>query len=357
MVIQGFRLNAGLDHSIYSDLLCHKIKTTLTDSPIIPARPSEGPLGAEFRGDAIYKRIVDLLTYSKEQPLYNYQLNFARTCIVPSLPLIYRDDSFEENQDKILASHGVKNFYTELLYIAARRMGKSLTCARIAVSYALSIPGKHRRPFRVGIFATSQDSADRDIEECQIATGHMDPVIMKEFNIRVTASRIIFTNKKNPSDIRVIKAYCGRGQVCSNDLTRVHIVAIVGSIDIHHRFFLSPLIDPSALLSSLVIARPRHSPACSISVSTGSLTLFLHRCTREMTRTNTEFCTCHLALVLLGVHVTIKRGRRRKPNKKKVFIEGQFALLLIINVIAIVRVAFFIISGDLFHACHHTYCM
>lgn len=168
--------------------------------------------GGDTPGDERYKRIVHALTHTNPIRLLPYQLDFVRACMTPTLPQIY-DDEWQRDRAGVLKRHGINSYYEEVFYIASRRMGKTLTMALFAVAYALSIPSDGTHPYRIAIFSVNKDAALRFVEECRTVMRSVDPALCDEFDISGKADRIVFRSRADPSDVRTITSYPGRGNV------------------------------------------------------------------------------------------------------------------------------------------------
>lgn len=167
-------------------------------------------------GEQIFKRIVTCLTKTESIKLFPYQLQLCEMCTVPALPGIYRDE-YSKNKKKILANHGItlESMFNEVFFLSSRRMGKSLTMAFNANAYALSIPYDGTRPMIIAVFSVTRAAAEQFVKECQNALKCMP--LVDEFNIEIKAQEIVFTNKQDPNDVRIIRSYCSRGNVSTNN--------------------------------------------------------------------------------------------------------------------------------------------
>lgn len=171
-------------------------------------------------GEQIFKRIVRALTKTEHIKLFPYQLQLCEMCTVPALPGIYREE-YSKNKKKILSNHGItlENMFTEVFFLSSRRMGKSLTMAFNANAYAMSIPYDGTRPMVIAVFSVTRAAAEQFVKECQNALRCMP--LVDEFIIEVKAQEIVFRNKADPNDVRIIKSFCSRGDVSSNTHTRM----------------------------------------------------------------------------------------------------------------------------------------
>lgn len=162
------------------------------------------------KGDKVFKRIVNALTSTKNIKLLPFQLNFVRKCLIPTLKQIYKNE-WEKKLKQILKSHGIKNWFPEVLFISGRRMGKTLTLAMMVVVFAMFIESNHIHPLKIAVFSINRDASFRFIDECK---SMLKCVRGKgNFKIKVTRGSITFTNIDNPNDVREIVAFCGKGDV------------------------------------------------------------------------------------------------------------------------------------------------
>jgi len=197
---------------VYKEDLCLFYKDTMLEKQNVDELVIKKKTNKSYRGDTIYKEIVNSITNTKDNTikLYDYQKRFALSCIKSTLPKIYGDD-WEVNQLDIMDKHSLNTFSPETFFITARRMGKTLTLALIAVIYALKIPSDNIRAFRISVFSTTRDASYRFIDECKSALRCVNG--LEDYDIKILCGRIIFTNSKNRNDVREIIAFCGRGEV------------------------------------------------------------------------------------------------------------------------------------------------
>jgi hypothetical protein len=161
-------------------------------------------------GDRSYRKFVRMITNTKKHKLEDYQLRLIQTCLVPSLAGLYGSD-FDARRREILEDHQIKRYFSEVFFLSSRRMGKSFTTAMFAIVMAMSRRGDGVRALRFAVFSVNLNSAQDFIKECESALTCIRDT--SEFDIKVFSRKIVFINKKNRKDKRIIRTYCGTKNV------------------------------------------------------------------------------------------------------------------------------------------------
>lgn len=164
-----------------------------------------------------FQNATNLLTTTRNIRLLPYQLSIAKDCIVSSLAHIYGESCFNRHKNVILEDHRIAKPCQETFVVSARRVGKTLTVSMTCLAIALSVPAhKSGRPFRIAVYSVTLKSAKAFIQECILNYKSFDAEFTKNFSRHHTSDTIVFTNKNNPNDVRIIETSCGRGHVSNH---------------------------------------------------------------------------------------------------------------------------------------------
>lgn len=163
-------------------------------------------------GQKMYKRLVRNITDTKNLKLLPYQLKMCEMVLHCLIPGVYGSD-YMKNKENILKDHGIERVCREVMCIAMRRIGKSVGMAFLACDVALSIKNDGRAEKIIAEFSVNMRAAEGFIKECVSALRCIP--YSKKFKIRVKANEIVFENRENPLDIRIIKSFCSSNETVS----------------------------------------------------------------------------------------------------------------------------------------------
>jgi len=161
-------------------------------------------------GDAVIKGIIKTVTNLKNITLYSYQLDFIKVIIPTLFKQIYREE-WKHDRQRILESHGMESTYEEVFFTSPRRMGKTITLGYACLAILVNVKKKLGRPYKIAVFATTKDASIRFIDECEMGWKNLD--LADKYHFDRTATKITITNKDDPTDVREMIAFCGRGPV------------------------------------------------------------------------------------------------------------------------------------------------
>jgi len=178
------------------------------DAPMDGGASSDDVLMEE--ADRVYRNIIDTITNLSSITLYEYQLNMARLAEATLMQYIYRKVWARKKQE-ILDNHGFTDVEDTLLVHAPRRAGKTLTLAVWVLSVATNVEKDEVRNFRIAVFATGEDAAVLFLEECKTQWKQINR--KHKFHMHSKRMAIYLISKEDPTDIRIIQAYCGTGDV------------------------------------------------------------------------------------------------------------------------------------------------
>jgi hypothetical protein len=165
-------------------------------------------------GASRYKNIVHLLTSTRNISLMPYQLLIAKDFIRSCIPKIYGEATFRNHGPEILESHNLQKIRYETFVSSARRVGKTLTTSMCMLAIALSVPAHSTgRPFQISVYSVTKNSSKAFISECLINCRNFNKTYTSKFYIKHSSEEIRITNRKNKSDVRIIRSHCGRGDV------------------------------------------------------------------------------------------------------------------------------------------------
>jgi len=161
-------------------------------------------------GHKTIENIRETINTLKTIDLYNYQRDFIRICMVTLMYYIYKK-VWSRKMVEIMDHFGLTKIFYEVLFVAPRRMGKTLTLAIFCMSVIINVAKNELRPFSIAVFATTKDAAKRFIDECDTHWSQLNK--SGKFEYTRTAFSIVIESKNDSSDKREIIAYCGSGNV------------------------------------------------------------------------------------------------------------------------------------------------
>lgn len=161
-----------------------------------------------MEGERIYKRIVDIIANTEKFRLYEEQFTIIRLSLLSSTSRIFRKN-YKERKDEILDLFNETDIPPITLLTAARRSGKTVVEAIMAIAASLAIPARPGKPFVIRVYSMFLKNAAAFISECSARlNGNIRQEYKDDFNIKINKTSIVFTNKKDPNDIRIIEISC-----------------------------------------------------------------------------------------------------------------------------------------------------
>jgi hypothetical protein len=154
-------------------------------------------------GDINMRNFIKTCGSHEKYRLSQMQQDIVLAALESNLVHFFGREAWKVLKPIVLKKYGLKENREVCMVQAPRQVGKTTVEALIAISLAINAVSKAPSHFLIVVLALNKEGSIRFVDLCKSV---LDTMHIPDFDIIYMVEKIIFINKKNPKDRRIIQA-------------------------------------------------------------------------------------------------------------------------------------------------------